>query len=52
MSCVDYDIDIPLSKTKLNDVKTICGHSRLITNGLADGVRDGAIVLHNGIRKY
>ena len=48
----DYDIDTLLSKTKLNDVKTICGHSRLITNGLADNqpvVRDGVIVLHNGI---
>ena len=36
----------------INQSKFLCGHSRLITNGMSDNqpvVRDGLIVVHNGI---
>lgn len=48
----DYDIKHLLKKTKLPQSNVIMGHSRLITNGLADNqpvIRDGVCVLHNGI---
>lgn len=48
----DYDIR-KLEKTiNFSDAKVVMGHSRLITNGLADNqpvVRKGAVLLHNGI---
>lgn len=48
----DYDIVKLLQELKPYNKKLILGHSRLITNGLADNqpvVRKGVCVLHNGI---
>lgn len=48
----DYQVTKLLAETKLKDSKFVVGHSRLITNGLADNqpvVRDGLAVIHNGI---
>jgi glucosamine--fructose-6-phosphate aminotransferase (isomerizing) len=48
----DYDVRKLLSKTQLADSTIALGHSRLITNGLADNqpvVRGGVFVIHNGI---
>ena len=48
----DYSIDRLLSKAKPYNSPVVLGHSRLITNGLADNqpvLRDGIFVLHNGI---
>lgn len=48
----DYDIVKLLSKTNLYDSNIVLGHSRLITNGLADNqpvIRDDICVIHNGI---
>jgi len=48
----DYNIEKLLSKIKPYKSQVVLGHSRLITNGLADNqpvVRDGVFVLHNGI---
>ena len=48
----DYDINQLLKKHKNLKTTVVMGHSRLITNGLADNqpvVRDGIGVLHNGI---
>ena len=48
----DYNIDKLLNKIKLYHSPIVLGHSRLITNGLADNqpvVRDDVFVLHNGI---
>ena len=39
-------------ETQIKNSKLICGHSRLITNGLSDNQpinRNGIIVIHNGI---
>lgn len=48
----DYDIFRLLKKVRPSSSKLVLGHSRLITNGLADNqpvVRDGICVFHNGI---
>jgi len=48
----DYDIKRLLNKEKNIKTTIAMGHSRLITNGLADNqpvVRDGLILMHNGI---
>lgn len=48
----DYNIDKLLNKIKPYHSPIVLGHSRLITNGLADNqpvVRDDIFVLHNGI---
>lgn len=48
----DYDIKQLLKKTKQLESTVVMGHSRLITNGLADNqpvVRDGLCLIHNGI---
>lgn len=48
----DYDINQLLKKHKNLKTTVVMGHSRLITNGLADNqpvVRDSIGVLHNGI---
>lgn len=48
----DYAISRLLEETRPYGVPVVMGHSRLITNGLADNqpvVRDGICVLHNGI---
>lgn len=48
----DFDIEKLIRKVKFNDSNLILGHSRLITNGLADNqpvVRGNIAVLHNGI---
>jgi predicted glutamine amidotransferase/DNA-binding ferritin-like protein (Dps family) len=48
----DYDIKKLLKKVGNLNVSFVMGHSRLITNGLADNqpvVRDGICVIHNGI---
>jgi glucosamine--fructose-6-phosphate aminotransferase (isomerizing) len=48
----DFDISRLLKTVNVQDFDVIFGHSRLITNGLADNqpvVRDGICVLHNGI---
>jgi glucosamine--fructose-6-phosphate aminotransferase (isomerizing) len=48
----DYDVIKLLTKVKPYDSNVLFGHSRLITNGLADNqpvVRNGICVIHNGI---
>ena len=48
----DYDIKRLLKKQGTLTTEFVMGHSRLITNGLADNqplVRDGVLVIHNGI---
>jgi glutamine---fructose-6-phosphate transaminase (isomerizing) len=48
----DYDIKKLLKKYSNLHTSVVMGHSRLITNGLADNqpvVRDGISVIHNGI---
>lgn len=48
----DYPVMTLLKKKSLNNTSLVLGHSRLITNGLADNqpvVRDDVIVFHNGI---
>lgn len=48
----DYPITRLLKQTPLRSTPLVLGHSRLVTNGLADNqpvVRDGVAVLHNGI---
>lgn len=48
----DYDIKQLLTKQRSPHTRVVIGHSRLITNGLADNqpvVRDGICVIHNGI---
>jgi glucosamine--fructose-6-phosphate aminotransferase (isomerizing) len=48
----DFEIRKLLKKITIGDTQLVMGHSRLITNGLADNqpvVRDGIIVIHNGI---
>lgn len=48
----DFAIEELVKKVKLKESEIVTGHSRLITNGLADNqpvVRDDIIVLHNGI---
>lgn len=48
----DYDIEKLLSEFYSNEASLVLGHSRLITNGLADNqpvVRGGICVIHNGI---
>ena len=48
----DFEITKLLKKINLVSTNFICGHSRLITNGLSDNqpvVRDNIFVLHNGI---
>lgn len=48
----DYTISKLLGEVKLKASNLVMGHSRLITNGLADNqpvVRDGVAVIHNGI---
>lgn len=48
----DYDVIKLLSKVKPYHSSIVFGHSRLITNGLADNqpvVRNGICVIHNGI---
>lgn len=48
----DYDIKKLISEVKPFDSEFVLGHSRLITNGLADNqpvVRGGVCVIHNGI---
>ncbi|MDI1355084.1 MAG: glucosamine 6-phosphate synthetase [bacterium] len=48
----DYNIEKLLKKTKPYASSIVLGHSRLITNGLADNqpvIRDDVFVLHNGI---
>lgn len=48
----DYDIDKLLNKIRPYKSPIVLGHSRLITNGLADNqpvIRDDVFVLHNGI---
>jgi len=47
-----FEIRKLLKKVQIGDTHLVMGHSRLITNGLADNqpvVRDGIIVIHNGI---
>jgi len=48
----DFEIKKLLRKVKIGETSLVMGHSRLITNGLGDNqpvVRDGIIVIHNGI---
>ncbi len=48
----DYSIEKLLKKTKLGNAKVVFGHSRLITNGLADNqpvVHGQIAAVHNGI---
>lgn len=48
----DYPIRKLLRAVSVGKTRMVMGHSRLITNGLADNqpvVRDGIIVIHNGI---
>lgn len=48
----DFAIRKLLKQVTVGDTRLVMGHSRLITNGLADNqpvVRDGIIVIHNGI---
>jgi len=48
----DFEIHKLLKKINVGATRLVMGHSRLITNGLADNqpvVRDGIIVIHNGI---
>jgi len=48
----DYDIKQLTKKVNHLSTRFVMGHSRLITNGLADNqpvVRDGMCVIHNGI---
>ena len=48
----DYSIDKLLNKVKPYNTSIVLGHSRLITNGLADNqpvIREDVFVLHNGI---
>lgn len=48
----DYDIRRLLSRGRREFTDVVLGHSRLITNGLADNqpvVREGVFALHNGI---
>lgn len=48
----DFAIHRLLKKITVGETRLVMGHSRLITNGLADNqpvVRDGIIVIHNGI---
>lgn len=48
----DYDIRQLLKKKNRLHTSIVMGHSRLITNGLADNqpvIRDGISVIHNGI---
>jgi len=48
----DYNIDKLLDKVKPYRSPIVLGHSRLITNGLADNqpvIRENVFVLHNGI---
>ncbi|MBI38529.1 MAG: glucosamine 6-phosphate synthetase [Leptospiraceae bacterium] len=48
----DHNIEKLLREVHFSNPPVIMGHSRLITNGLSDNqpvVRDGVIVLHNGI---
>ncbi len=48
----DFDISRLLKTVNVQEFDVIFGHSRLITNGLADNqpvVREGICVLHNGI---
>ena len=48
----DYPIQSLLRAVNVGKTRMVMGHSRLITNGLADNqpvVRDGIIVIHNGI---
>jgi hypothetical protein len=48
----DFDIERLIHGIDLNNCKLVLGHSRLITNGLADNqpvVRSNIAVLHNGI---
>ena len=48
----DYAITRLLGEVDLKSASVVMGHSRLITNGLADNqpiVRDGIFVIHNGI---
>ena len=48
----DYPIERLLSEVKPFDASMVMGHSRLITNGLADNqpvLREDVCVLHNGI---
>jgi glucosamine--fructose-6-phosphate aminotransferase (isomerizing) len=48
----DYNIEKLLSKIKPYQSKVVLGHSRLITNGLADNqpvIKDNICVIHNGI---
>ncbi|MDV4144360.1 glucosamine 6-phosphate synthetase [Shimia sp. FJ5] len=48
----DFEIRKLLKKITIGDTHLVLGHSRLVTNGLADNqpvVRDGIIVIHNGI---
>ena len=52
ISRAEYDIDRLLARTEWRNADLVMGHSRLITNGLSDNqpvVRDGAVLLHNGI---
>lgn len=47
-----FSIDSLLRKTRLKNTNFVMGHSRLITNGLADNqpvYRDDVCVIHNGI---
>jgi hypothetical protein len=48
----DYNIEKLLNKVKPYQSKVVLGHSRLITNGLADNqpvIKDNICVIHNGI---
>ena len=48
----DFRIKKLWKETQIKNSKLICGHSRLITNGLSDNQpinRTGIIVIHNGI---
>ena len=48
----DFDVRKLLAKVNIKDSNLALGHSRLITNGLADNqpvVRGGSCVIHNGI---
>lgn len=48
----DFPIRKLLRKVTVGKTRLVMGHSRLITNGLADNqpvVRDGIVVIHNGI---
>lgn len=52
ISRADYNIDKLLNKTRPYASPIVLGHSRLITNGLADNqpvLRENVFVLHNGI---